>query len=261
MNRSRIKAVMLRHAYLMPKSVDRLTDLLLWPLFDIFIMGLTTKYLVAASGKQSVMITAVLTGVLFWRTVWQSNYEVGLNVLEEAWNKNLGNLLATPLSIKEWLFANCCVGLSKLTIVLAMMSLEIVLMYKGDFFIVPLQIIPYFLLLILFGWSVGFVGCAIVLRYGLTAQSFTWTLPFIVSPFCAAYYPISSLPVWAQHVSLLLPASYSFEAMRSILLHGEIPSDYLWKAICLSCIYLPASIALCGYAFQQARKRGFDNLE
>jgi ABC-2 type transport system permease protein len=52
------------------------------------------------------------------------------------------------------------------------------------------------------------------------------------------FYPISTLPDWMQAIAYLLPPSYVFEGMRSIVLHGSFAPIQLGWSMGLVLIYL-----------------------
>jgi ABC-2 type transport system permease protein len=79
------------------------------------------------------------------------------------------------------------------------------------------MVVPFVMVLFLFGIALGIVGSAIVLRLGPAAEWFVWPIPAMVSPFAGVFYPIATLPAWMQAVSRLLPPAYVFEGMRAIV--------------------------------------------
>jgi len=257
----RIFAIIYRHLCLLPKSIDRLTDLFFWPLLEVLTLGLTTIWLSKNSAQHTEILASVLSGVLLWRVVWQSNYEIGVNILEETWNKNLTNLLATPLTKIEWLTANLIVGIIKLILVLGVLSLGSHFLYGINIFKIIIHVPHYLFSLALFGWSLGFLASGIVLRFGMKAQAFTWTLASFFGPFCATFYAVSILPDWAQKISYALPATYMFESLRAIVLNNAPIPGYFLKSMLLNILYLFICGIFCNFMFERARKKGFDHLE
>ncbi len=73
------------------------------------------------------------------------------------------------------------------------------------------------------------------------------------------YYPVSVLPDWLQYVSYLLPVTYALEGMRLALLKGQSLYELLPNIIALvvfSCIMIPLSIIIFGYAVRRAKREG-----
>jgi ABC-2 type transport system permease protein len=83
--------------------------------------------------------------------------------------------------------------------------------------------IPFLLVLFLFGIALGIVGSAIVLRLGPASEWFVWPIPALLSPFAGVFYPLSTLPTWMRAIAHLLPASYVFEGLRKIVADQPVP--------------------------------------
>src|SRR5438874_11106641 len=99
-------------------------------------------------------------------------------------------------------------------------------------------IIPFLLVLFLFGVGLGIVGAAIVLRFGPATEWFIWPIPALVSPFAGVFYPITTLPRWMQLVSRLLPPAYVFENLRAIVARGAASAAALMWATALATVFL-----------------------
>ena len=74
------------------------------------------------------------------------------------------------------------------------------------------------------------IKCALLIRFGLSAETFAWAALFFIQPLCGVFYPISILPEWLQPVSMLIPATYIFEGMRLTFFDGIFQVDLLLKA-------------------------------
>jgi ABC-2 type transport system permease protein len=100
-----------------------------------------------------------------------------------------------------------------------------------SFFVYGVLLIPYLLVLFLFGIALGVIGCGIVLRLGPASEWLIWPIPALISPLVGVFYPLSTLPSWMRYLSRLLPPSYVFENMRAIVLHRSgSPFALLWGA-------------------------------
>jgi ABC-2 type transport system permease protein len=92
--------------------------------------------------------------------------------------------------------------------------------------------------LFLFGIALGVLCSGIVLRLGPAAEWFIWPVPALISPFAGVFYPLSTLPRWMQYVSYLLPPSYVFEGMRTIISGGAVSESALLRGGCLAAFYI-----------------------
>ena len=89
-----------------------------------------------------------------------------------------------------------------------------------SFFSLGLTLLPFLLILFLFGISLGIFGSAVVLKFGPASEWLVWPIPALVSPFAGVFYPLSTLPQWMQLIAKLLPPSYVFEQLRSVVAGG-----------------------------------------
>jgi ABC-2 type transport system permease protein len=117
-------------------------------------------------------------------------------------------------------------------------------------------LVPFMGVLLVFGWSLGLVGIAAVLRFGENAQVIAWSLVFVAQPLAGIFYPVSVLPAPLQTVAWLMPASHVFEGMRTVMGGGAVPWDRLAWAAGLNVIYLAATLGLFAWALSDARRRG-----
>ena len=117
-------------------------------------------------------------------------------------------------------------------------------------------IIPFLLILFLFGIALGIIGTSLVLRLGPAAEWFVWPIPAIVSPFAGVFYPVATLPVWMQYVSYLLPPSYVFEGVRTVAGGGSVPMQALLWGGSLSVIYILLSAGIFAHVYRGAVRTG-----
>ena len=223
----RIAAIVLRHFYLLRGSPARLLPLFGWVAIDIVLWGFITRYLnsVAASGFN--FVPSLLGAVLLWDFLVRVMMGVTSAFFEDVWSRNFLNLFATPLSIAEYLSGFVLSSIVTSSIGLAVMLVLATTAFGLSFFAYGLMLIPFLLVLFLFGIALGIVGSAVVLRLGPAAEWFIWPIPALLSPFAAVFYPLSTLPRWMQYVARLLPPAYVFEGMRAIIAGGTVSGSAL----------------------------------
>ena len=246
-----IAAILLRQFYLIRGSPARLLPLFVWAAVDIVLWGFITRYLNTVTSSGFNFIPALLGPVLFWDFFTRVMFGVTTTFLEDVWSRNFLNLFATPLSISEYLSGLVLSSIATSTIGLVVMLALATIMFGLSFVIYGLALIPFLLVLFLFGIALGVLAVAIVLRYGPAAEWFTWPLPAVLSPFAAVFYPLSTLPGWMQYVSRLLPPSYVFESMRTILAGDPVSWMGLLWSLSLSMLY----ILLAGRLFTRIYNR------
>jgi ABC-2 type transport system permease protein len=88
------------------------------------------------------------------------------------------------------------------------------------------------------------------------AENFAWSIMFLFMPLTCVYYPVTTLPAWLQTVAWLLPPTYVFEGMRSLLIQKVFRPDLMLYSLGLNAVLFAA----CSIAFlallQSARRNG-----
>lgn len=241
----RIKALCYRHLYPLRRDFDLLSDMIYWPLIDTLLWGVTGQWLSSASEDPNgarLLIVSILMGLIFWNVIWRSQAEVSRNLMDEIWNNNLINLFSTPLRVDEWVTSVLLLSVIKTAITMLLLVPAVFFLYTVNVFELGWWIPVFFLSTTMTGWWLGFISAGIVLRYGPKAQTVIWTLPGILLPFSAIYFPLSQLPAVIQPISRMIPTTYIFESMRTLIQGGMIRPDYLAISFGLNVIFL-------GFAF------------
>ena len=228
----RAGAVVLRQVYLLRGSPSRVLPLFAWVAVDVILWGFLTRYLNAIARAGLDLVPSLLGAVLLWDFLTRVMHGVTMAFLEDVWSRNFLNLFATPLSVGEYLAGLVLSSLATSAVGLAVM----LVLAAGIFGLSPLTwgalLLPFLLVLLLFGIALGILGAALVLRLGPAAEWFVWPVPAMVSPFAGVFYPLSTLPGWMQAVGRLLPPSYVFEGMRAVVSGGEASGgSLLWGAL------------------------------
>lgn len=261
MNFDRINAVIWRHLYNFRHSLDRLMDTFYWPAMDILLWGITSSYIQNSGTQLPLVLTTILSGLVLWMAVYRSQYEITVNLLEELWSTNLVNIFATPLTVMEWMVAIAALSTIKLVITLSFSAMLIWWLYQVKFLIFGWLILPFIAILTIFGWALGFLVAGLILRYGMRIQALSWTAVYVLSPFSAVFYPLSTLPTRAQTVAAWLPTSYIFEGMRGVIFGGSFNNLDLIKSVVLTIIYLILSVIFFLVMFKESKKPGLARLE
>ena len=175
---TRVWGVVMRHMYLYTRSLDRLSDSVYWPVMDIVVWGITSRWMMQNQTGIPDLVLMILTGLVFWQIVWRANYEISVNLLEEFWNQNLVNLFSTPLTVYEWIWSVMILGFIKMILTAGVGILAVWLLYSLNIFSVGWMIVPFAALLLLSGWFMGFLGAAFIMYYGNKVQTLAWTMGF-----------------------------------------------------------------------------------
>jgi ABC-2 type transport system permease protein len=259
-NFNRVFAMFIRYFINLRHNFDRLTDTLYWPALDLFIWGLTGLYVATLSGNNKDYIFIILTGLVFWITIWRMQYEINVNILSEIWDRNIVNIFCSPLTLSEWILSLMTVGFIKMIISFSFSAILAYVIYQYNVFAFGSMLLPIMISLSLTGWAAGFFVGAFIIRYGQKIQTIAWTGVSLIVPFSVIYYPLSILPQWAQKIALLIPSSYVFEAIREVHFTGNFPYIKIVISFALNIIYLIFSLWFFAKMFNKSKKLGLGRL-
>jgi ABC-2 type transport system permease protein len=249
-------AMMLRYVYILRGSWPRIIELCYWPLMQMVLWGFITEFLRTNSSWVAQAAGALIGAALLWDVMFRGQLGFTISFLEEMWSRNLPNLFVTPLRPYEFVLA--LTGMSVIRTLLGTIpaALLAILFYRFSIFDLGLPLVGFFANLMMLGWAVGLVITAIIMRYGLGAESLAWMAMFALAPVSGVFYPIATLPEWMQPVSWALPSAYVFEGMRAILVDGVYRADYLVTALVLNLGYLALGGAVFLWSFHVSRRDG-----
>ncbi len=257
----RIEAMVLRHLYCFRRSWDRIADAVYWPVFDLMMWGITTEWLQQSAIGSSPALLAVLTGMVFWQTVWRANYEISVSLLEESWCQNMVNLFVTPISVVEWILSVMCLGMIKVALTLVVGFATCFVLYSVNILTLGYMLVPFLTILILFGWSCGLLAAGLIVRFGRQIQTVAWMMGWLFAPVSAVYYPVSALPEWAQGIAYSIPTTYVFEGMRTCLATGQMPWSTWLQALGMSLVYLIGTGFFFASMFEYRRGIGLARMD
>ena len=252
----RVWAMLLRYLYLLRSSWPRTLELLYWPTLQMLIWGFMSQFLYVNSSYVFRAFGVLLAAVMLWDVLFRGQLGLSMSFLEEMWARNLGHLFVTPLRPSEWVLSLLSMSVIRVALGLAPAALLAIPLYHYSIFSLGLPLVAFFALLLMMGWALGLAICGLILRQGLGAEGLAWTVVFTLSPISCVYYPVSTLPHWLQPVSWVLPSTYVFEGMRTVLFSGIVRTDYLFTALALDILYVGLGTVTFFLAFHNARRRG-----
>ena len=257
MNIQRMSALALRHLYPLRRDFDLLSDMIYWPIIDIILWGITSQWISESSGTTTIL-ASILLGLVIWNVMWRSQAEVSRNLMDEIWNNNLINIFSTPLTLREWVTTVMFLSVSKTLITLAVLIPAILFMYTVNVFVLGWWVLLFFAAAIMTGWWLGFISAGIVLRWGQKVQTVIWTLPGILLPFSAVFFPVDKMPEALQPFTLIVPTSYILEAMRAVIEGTPVNIPSLVLSFALNTFYVLLSIWYFKKSFEYSRTLGLN---
>jgi ABC-2 type transport system permease protein len=252
----RVWAMLLRYVYLLRSSWPRALELVYWPTIQMVLWGFMTQFLKTNSSWVAQAFGVLLAAVLLWDVLFRGQLGVSISFLEEMWSRNLGNLFVSPLRPYEWILSLLAMSLVRVMIGVVPAALLAIPLYHYSIFTLGLPLLAFFVNLLVMGWALGLMICALLMRQGLGAESMAWLAIFVLAPVSGIYYPVAVLPGWLQYVSWALPSAHSFEGMRGVMVEGVFHLDHFLAAVALNIFYIALGAIAFLYAFRVARQRG-----
>jgi ABC-2 type transport system permease protein len=210
-------AIALRQFYLMRGSPTRILPMFAWVAIDIVLWGFITRYLNSVGGAGVNFVPLLLGAVLFWDFFTRVMQGVTTAFFEDIWSRNFLNIFASPLTTGEYLGGLVLTSVITSLLGLAAMLVLATSIFGLQFVALGAWLVPYLLVLFLFGIALGILAAGMVLRLGPSSEWLVWPMPALLAPFAGVFYPLATLPPWMQAVAKLLPPSYVFEGMRALL--------------------------------------------
>ncbi len=233
-----VAALVLRYVFLYTRHPVRFVELLFWPVVDLLVWGFLTVYLqqhgaAGLPGAASFLIGAMI----LWDVLFRSQQGVAISFLEDVWTRNLLNVFVAPVRTAEYVGATCAVGILRVGVTLVVLGVLAALVYGFRLDALGWALLPFLGNLVLFGWFLGMISTALILRWGQAAESLAWAVPFFIQPLAAVFYPVSVLPSWLQGPAMCLPCTPVFEGMRAVLAGATLPWDLAGRALLLNLVW------------------------
>ena len=254
MNFNRVFAIVLRHIFLTMHQLERFFDVIISPVLVLILWGFLSKYVQNVQSSQ--LASFLLGGMILWVVFEKVSTDIGVNFMFEIWDRNIINLLASPITFLEFLTGLLTISFIKIIIALISMWLMAGIFYNFQITSLGFGLALLWINLFIFAVAFGIFNVSLILRYGHSIGPLTWILPFFVQPFAAVFYPVNILPPFLQKIAWVIPISHVFEGMRYTLKFGQFDYNSFWTAVLLNIIYMGASVVFFTFIFKKALKSG-----
>jgi ABC-2 type transport system permease protein len=257
MNLRIISALVLRYLFLYTRTPMRLIELIFWPLVDLMVWGNLTIFLQENSEKDFAgFLVFLIGGMILWDVLFRAQQGVAISFLEDVWTRNLLNIFVAPVRTAEYVASTFTIGFLRICVTVLVLSVFSAVGYQFNVFRLEWALLPFFVNLLVFGWSLGMISTALILRWGQAAESLAWAIPFFIQPIVAVFYPVDKLPEWLQPIALALPATHVFEGMREVLKTGHLNWTHMAWAAGLNVVYMAIGGAIFTWMLRTTKKRG-----
>ena len=252
----RTAAMVLRYWYLLRSSFPRLIELIYWPAVQMLMWGFLQTY-IAEQASMFAKAGGLLVGaVLLWDILFRGQLGFSVSFLEEMYARNLGNLLISPLRATEFVAALMILSIIRLAIGMVPVTLLAIWFFGFNLWALGFALAAFFANLMLTSWAVGIFVSGLVLRNGLGAETFAWSIMFLFLPLTCVYYPVATLPSWLQTVAWMLPPTYVFEGMRALVVDQMFRADLMIQALALNLVLFSAATGAFLALLASARRNG-----
>jgi len=215
MSVSRISAIFVRQLFLFKSNPTRLVSIFLWLVIDVIQWGFISKYLGSFGQATFNFITVILGAIILWEFMARIQQGIMMAFLEDIWTQNFINFFASPV------MTSIVSGVAGFLVMVAIAGL----VFGYSVLKIGLLIVPFMLILLIFGTAMGIFVSGVVFRLGPSAEWLGWPIPMVLSLFAGVYYPISALPPTLAAFAKLIPPAYVFQSLRAILASGGFPAD------------------------------------
>jgi ABC-2 type transport system permease protein len=172
------------------------------------------------------------------------------------WARSIVTLFASPLRLVEYGASLMAVGVIKVILGLSVMGVASWLLYAFNILVFGPWLLPFAANLVLFGYTMGLLALAMIVRFGGRWQILAWSLPWLVMPVSSVYWPESVLPPTVRAIAQASPMNHVFEGMRAVVTNGAMPIGRLVAATAENLLYLGLTAALVARTFRGALDRG-----
>ena len=214
---NRIKQLSWYYTKISFNDKSRLFLIIVWPIIDLIIWGFTTLYLTKTNLQSNSFIIMILGAFILWNITIKAQQEISGQFMQDVFSKNFNNLFVTPLQESEIILSLIFSSLAKISLVFIFLYIFASIFFSVKFANINFLIIILSLInLFAFGWSLGIIATAFIVRFGHRANFLTWSLAFLAQPFSCVFYPRTILPKLLYLISWLSPISYIFEILRNL---------------------------------------------
>ncbi|MCL5411469.1 MAG: ABC transporter permease [Patescibacteria group bacterium] len=255
MSLDRIKAVLWQEFFITRHSLEVIMDLFVFSLMNITVFGLVSSFLNKTITSGSAYY--LLLGMLLWEILRVTQYSMSVGGLWNIWSRNLSNMFITPLSLREYFFAQMLSGFLKAFTVFMLASLWSRFLFNFDIFSLGVfNLVLFFLNLTIFAWSFGILILGLIFRFGTRISAIAWGSVFFFQPLTAAFFPIQILPSFLQSFSYLLPPTYVFESARMNLINQEVNWSMMGVSFLENVLYFIVAVTIFRFLFRKSRETG-----
>ncbi len=253
---NRTAALVMHYLQSMKRNPARFIEIIVWPSFELLLFGMLALSLRATEQGNILTSISILSGVMYWNFSARIIQESVAQFLDDAFSKNIQNLLIAPFTLFELSLALIASSVIKLTISFTFLLIITFTLLPSLFS--SLTSINALLLfeLVLFGSIISIFALAIVFLFGVRVSFIGWFLSTALQVFSCVFFTREVLPAVLLQISYVVPTSYIFESMRVITINSPLQTATQPVIISLLVGYCIGAMILLKTAYKVAQKKG-----
>ena len=251
---SRVWTIVIHEIYVTRHSLEILFDIFIFPMINIILFGLISRFISGVHTNHQYLIL----GVLLWEIVTIVQYNITVSTMWEVWSHNLTNIFIAPISIAEYLTAHIIAGIIKTTAVLVVLAVAAAGLFNFNLLDIGIaNLILFAINLAIFAIWIGDILLGFIFRFGTRMAAISWGVIFLFQPLTAAFFPVSVLPHWLQNVAHVFPATYVFEdARRALTSHTGIMFQSSFWILLANLAYAVSAVFIFKRLFKKSKDSG-----
>lgn len=253
----RVRTVVRRNYYVLFRNPARWFDIAVWPVFDVILFGSLGAFVNSQSPGTRASAPFLLAGIMLFHVLFQSQVGIATGFMEETWSRNLLNLMTTPLTEVEYAAGLAVYSFTKTILAMASISIVALAFYGFGLGAVGWSLVPIVGVLLLVGFAVALVNIGLMLRFGQSAEIFTWGINFMLLAISGVFNPVDALPGFVQPLARVLPTTFVFDAARRVLDGAAIPWDVVVRGLTGSLVAVALAFWFVVRMLATFRRRGF----
>src|SRR5574340_578163 len=119
MNFNRVYAIVLRHIFLTTHQLERFFDVIVSPVLVLILWGFLAQYV--QNIQSSTLASFLLGGMSLWVVFEKVSTDIGVNFMFDIWDRNVINVLASPITFLEYVGALVSISFIKIMVALTSM--------------------------------------------------------------------------------------------------------------------------------------------
>ena len=253
----RIRTVVRRLFLVLWRNPARWFDIAVWPFFDVVLFGSLGAFVAQENDASRAATPFLLAGIMLFHILFQSQIGISTGFMEETWSRNVLNLFTTPLTEIEYVAGLALFTILKSVLGITSISLVAFGFYRFGLGEVGWSLVPIVVVLMVLGYGLAMVNIGLMLRFGPSAEIFTWGFNFLLLALSGVFNPISALPGGLQPVARILPTTYAFGAARDVLDGGAVPWGDLVRGVLGAMVAVALSLLFVLRMLTTFKRRGF----